>query len=76
MQKPKWLRKLASVIAPEACPFCDGGSGTTRDERTGTIRRCEKCEGTGLARVDGTELQRRIDARFRGWGRGRPKSAA
>lgn len=76
MQRPMWLRRLLTMVAPEACPFCDGGSGAIHDESTGSIRACEACLGTGLASKDAPELQRLIDARFRNQGRQHPRSAA
>ncbi len=76
MQRPHWFRRLVALIAPEACPLCDGGSGAIYDESTGSIRACDACLGTGLAHTDSDELQRLIDARFRERGKHQPRSAA
>lgn len=76
MQRPQWVRRLVALIAPEACPFCDGGSGAIEEASTGSIRACEVCHGTGLARTDSSQLQRLIDARFHERDDRQPRTAA
>lgn len=69
------FRRFAARIAPEACAFCEGGSGMVAGKQPGTLRRCEHCDGTGLARTSRADLQNRIRSRFRRRA-GRPRNAA
>ncbi len=57
MELRSTLSKLASVLAPRACSFCDGGSGVLHDERLGTLRKCPQCDGKGIETRSEAELQ-------------------
>jgi hypothetical protein len=56
----EWLK---NKLAPAACPYCIGGSGTVDDNQV--VRLCERCGGSGRANQSTAELQRLLDARFR-----------
>jgi hypothetical protein len=55
------LRRLPNILAPQACSFCDGGSGIVADERMKTLRRCDACDGTGLANGGASNEQELVD---------------
>jgi hypothetical protein len=76
MQLWKALRHLPNTLAPKACPFCDGGSGAIFDERLSTLRRCQDCNGTGLASEDGHDLQLEVSSQLRKSNEGRPSNVA
>lgn len=57
MELRSTLSRLASVLAPRACSFCEGGSGVVHDERLGTLRKCPQCDGKGIETRTNAELQ-------------------
>ncbi len=70
------LRRLPNILAPQACSYCDGGSGIVADEQLNTLRRCEVCDGTGLATRGQTEAQARIDSHIKASSSRRPSNVA
>jgi hypothetical protein len=70
------LRRLPNILAPQACSYCDGGSGIVADERLKTLRRCDECDGTGLAKGSTSNDQELVDTAMRSRSSRRPSNVA